>query len=90
MAFTQTLVKVISYGNLRGAIYNMTADANSGLVACNVGIVDALSIAPISMSSAGIKFKINTNAASAASNGNILVSGCTSGDNFFITVYGHG
>lgn len=89
MAYTATLIKMNVIGNQRSAEYNVTSDANqSGTVGTALGTLDAAFISPISMNTAGIKVKINTTGASAASNGNILISGCTSGDNFFLIVYG--
>lgn len=89
MAYTATIVKQSIMGNERVTLLNVTADANqSGTVSTSLGFLDSAVLGPISMSTAGIKVKVNTTGASAASNGNILISGCTSGDNFFLVVYG--
>ena len=91
MAFTATLVKHNVSGNQRILTYNVTADANSGVVACPLGFVDGVTWAPISMATGTNgypKFRANLNAASAASNGNVMCSSCTNGDNFFLIVYG--
>lgn len=88
MAFTATLVKNNVMGNERVVVYNVTTDAASGVVATPLGLIDFVSFAPISMATAGVKFKINLNITSAASNGVVFVSSAASADNFFLTVYG--
>lgn len=90
MAFTVTLVKHNVAGNERISIYDVTADAASGVIGTNIGVVDGIAISPISMATAGIKLKPNLSAASSAANGNIMASSCASGDRFFVTVFGHG
>lgn len=88
MAYTTTLIKNSIMGNQRVAEYNVTADAASGSVATTVGLIDSIQITPISMATICGHFRINTNAASAASNGVLFCSSIANGDNFFLTVYG--
>lgn len=88
MAYTATLIKQSIMGNERSALYNVTADAASGVVGTSFGLVDAVVMGPISMATASPKVRINTNILSAASNGNIFISSAASGDNFFVIVYG--
>lgn len=88
MAYTVTLIKNTLVSNDRMTMYNVTADAASGVVVTNLGLVDSAQLGPISMATAAIKLKINLNAASAASNGQVFISSAVSGDNFFLYVYG--
>lgn len=88
MAYTATLQKNNVMGNQRVAQYLVTADAASGIVVSSVGLIDCIAVAPVSMATAGVKFKINTTSASAVANGTILVSSAANGDAFFLTVYG--
>lgn len=89
MAYTATVVKKTVFGNERVVVFDVTADAQSGVVDAGM-YVDAFSTGPISMNTNSlVKIRPNINAASAASNGNIMISGCTSGDRFYLTVYGH-
>ena len=89
MAFTATLVRNTVFGNERVQIYDVTADAQSGVVACGI-YVDAVMLTQVSMTTNSlIKCRPNINHASAASIGNVMLSGCTSGDRFFLMVYGH-
>lgn len=88
MAFTATLIKNTVFGNQRVCQYDVTADAASGSVVTGLSVVDSIAVAPISMATAGCKFKKNLNDASAAANGTVFVSSAANGDNFFLTVYG--
>jgi hypothetical protein len=88
MAYTATLQKTDVKGSERVSHYLVTADAASGVVASNIGVISAVQMAPVSMASSGIKLKINTSAASAAANGSVMVSSAANGDAFFLTVWG--
>lgn len=89
MAYTATVVRKTVFGNERVVIFDVTADAQSGVVDAGM-YVDGFAVGPISMATVSlVKFRPNINAASAASNGNIMISGAASGDRFFLTVYGH-
>lgn len=89
MAFTGTTIQKTVFGTLRIAIVSCTADALSGSVAAaGLGFIYAVGFAPVSMATAGVQIYINQNASGTASNGNVKVSGCASGDAFFLTVYG--
>lgn len=88
MAYTATIQKKTVFGNQRVEQYLVTADAASGSVTTGLSVVESAGICPVSMATAGIKVKINTSAASAAANGQVLVSSAVSGDAFFLTVYG--
>lgn len=89
MPFTSTEVDKNITGKNREHIFDVTADANSGVIDSKMGLVLGIAISPISMASASeAKLKANLNAASATSNGQILASGFTAGDRFFVTVKG--
>lgn len=88
MAFTVTNSMTV-FGNKRVNAMKITADAASDTVATGLQSVDFLSIAPISMATLGIRLRANLTAASAASAGKVGISGCTSGDDFWLVAYGH-
>lgn len=90
MAYTVTTIRKTVHGNERVAHFQVAADANSGAVSdTGMGFADCVAFSPVSMSSASEpKFKVNLNASAATANGTIFVSGVTSGDVFFLTVYG--
>lgn len=89
MAYSATVVRKTVFGNERVVIFDVTADAQSGVVDCGM-YVDGFTVGPISMATLSlVKFRPNINAASAASNNNIMISGAASGDRFYLTVFGH-
>lgn len=88
MAFTATVIKETVHGNQRVTHFTVVADAASGVVDSQMGYVEAINFAPVSMATAGGKFKANLNDSSATANGKVFVSSVASGDVFFLTVYG--
>lgn len=92
MAFTvSTLAKGIGLGNQIRHQMRITADgAEANISAGQTGmiVVDAIAFAPQSCPTNPV-FSINENSSGAAANGGIGISGCTSGNEFFIIAYGH-
>jgi hypothetical protein len=89
MAYTATVIEKTVFGNLRTVIYDVTADAASGVVDAGMNIV-GFAVGPVSMATVSlVKFRPNIGADSAAANGKLMVSGAASGDRFFLTIYGH-
>lgn len=89
MAFTVTKVYQDVKGSERGNMLNVTADAASDTIATGLDYITGFTWGPITMSTMGIRMRPNLTAASAACNGCIGISGCTSTDQFFLMVYGH-
>lgn len=90
MAYTATLVKKDVHGSQRMEVYDVTADANSGSVLTGLSVIECFSLGPVSITTTVFpKIRPNISAASAALNGSVMVSNATSGDRFFLTVYGH-
>jgi hypothetical protein len=89
MAYTVT--KIYSDYTSKGiSVYDVTADAASGVVTTGFNAVDSvIGMVPVSMGTAAIKIKKNLSAASAAANGSIMVSSAVNGDNFILIVAGH-
>lgn len=75
-------------GNKRVALLSCSVDSASGNIDTGLSVVDAFSISPISMNSGAIKIKKNVGSGATALPGNINLNGCTSGDVFFLVVYG--
>lgn len=89
MAYTATVVFKTVLGNKRVHVYDVTADAQSGVVNTGFKYIEAHQASPISMATFSlVKIRPNINAASAASNGAIMISGAASGDRLFLTVFG--
>ena len=79
MAYTVTK-EVSAFGNKRVVICNVSADAASGSIVPGLGVIDGYSLSPISMATGAPLIKISTSS--------VVVSNATSGDNFFLIVYG--
>lgn len=88
MAYTVTKVNSV-FGNLRSVIMNVTADAATQVIETGLKNVMGFSYGPLSMNTSNIHMAINSSATGIASMGVFSVTGCTSGDNFFVVVYGN-
>lgn len=89
MAFTASILKQSVHGDERVIHYSVLADAASGAVATGLSIIHQVMTSPQSLTTAIYKVKMNTNAASAAANGSVMISSVASGDTLFLTVFGH-
>lgn len=90
MAFTVTRTKTVM-GN--EAVVHMVVDADAATQTIETGLknIVAITIAQASMATysvAGMKLAINSNASGVQSFGVLGVSGVTSGDRFYVTVFG--
>ena len=87
MAFSFTVLKQTVFGDERVTHGVVTADGTAGYVATGLQNIVAMSHAPKSMTT-GVKYTINKLDAGTASAGSLAVTGCTSGDEFYVTLYG--
>lgn len=88
MAFTATILKRDVHGSEAVVHYLVTADGATGSIATGLGTVTAAHIAPKSMASAPFAVRCDEGVASTAIAGTVGVTGVTSGDAFYLTVYG--
>lgn len=87
MAYTVSR-KISVFGDQRVAILDITADAATQTVETGMSKVNGISIGQKSLSTAAIKCYVNSNASGVQSFGVLGISGCASGDQFFVIVYG--
>jgi hypothetical protein len=87
MAFTFTVSKKTVFGDERVSHGKVTADSTAGYVVTGLANIVALTHAPISQTT-GVKYTINKLDSGTAAAGTLAVTGCTSGDEFYVTVYG--
>ncbi len=89
MAWTTTKNFEYAIGNHKVQLWELSADAAT--LELNTGLqrVDHLAVAPASLTSTIPNFKRNVLSAGTASNGYVSITGCTSGDWMFVTVWGH-
>lgn len=91
MAFTATLNKKTVYGDMRVHHYVVTTDGASDDISTGLSYVDQIIWAPKSMATlAGThpRFAANVLTAATASNGTVSITGCTSGDDYYMTLFG--
>lgn len=87
MSFTLVRTPTV-LGNLRATVIDVSADAAEVDISVGPGKIVGISYCPISMNSSNIHIAVNSNSSGAATVGTVGISGCTSGDRFFITVFG--
>lgn len=88
MAYTGTIVKKDVFGSTRVHVLDVTSDATSGAVDTGLAVVLGASMCPKSMNTGGPIVRVNKNSGATALNGSVMFSATTSGDNFFLVVYG--
>jgi hypothetical protein len=88
MAFSNSLLERTVMGNKQVQIYSCVADAATGFITTGFSAVDAIQVTYKSMTSGASKFKMNLGVSGTAIAGTVAVTGVTSGDEFYITVFG--
>jgi len=66
----------------------VTAGAATGVVSFGMGYINAVSVTPASAASTVWNAQKNLDTSGTASNGDLSITGCTSGDDFYVVVYG--
>jgi hypothetical protein len=87
MAFTVVSTPSV-FGNKQVRMLKITADAATQTIQTGLSVVEHMDVFRSSMNSAGSKFSVNSNASGVQSMGVIGITGCTSGDECYVTVYG--
>ena len=88
MAYTIVRTPAV-LGNKRAYLLDITADAATQTIETGLSVVEGVSIAQQSCTTAGIKCYANSNASGIQSFGVVGLSGLASGDELFVTVFGH-
>lgn len=87
MAYTVTKQKFSASKNQM--LIEVTADAATQAIETGLAKIDHFSVGYVSMATiVGVKIVPNKDASGTAANGTLGVSGLTSGDVFYVTVYG--
>ena len=87
MAYTVTKTQSV-FGNERVVHIDVTADAATQTVETGLKVIRAHATGYKSCTTAAIKIYANSNASGVQSMGVLGISGCVSGDQFFVTVFG--
>tara|TARA_R110000868_G_scaffold9394_2_gene46910 strand:- start:883 stop:1152 length:270 start_codon:yes stop_codon:yes gene_type:complete len=88
MAYTFTAAASTVFGNQRIIQGVLTADATSGVVSFGLGTITHVQWSPKSMSTTGVRVRMNASAANVASVGDLGVSGAVNGDELFVMIHG--
>lgn len=88
MAFTVTKTLQTVLGDQRVWMGVLTADAATGVVSFGFGAITHVEASAKSMASSVWNVQANLDASGTASNGDLAVTGVTSGDDIYVTVYG--
>jgi hypothetical protein len=89
MAWTVTVLKKTTFGDQKVQQLLCLADAAESNIATGLNVVDCIATAYKSMTTGASKLAINVNSSGTASVGTVGASGFTSGDVFYMTVFGH-
>lgn len=87
MAYTYAATKKTTFGDQRVQFGTVTADATAGDFATGLGVLEAVQVTPKSVTT-GYKVRLNAGQSGTSTVGTVAITGCTSGDEFFVTVYG--
>ncbi len=88
MAYTISK-EITVFGNKRSVLLDITADAATQAIETGLARVDYFNVGLASMATQiGFKIVPNKDASGTAASGKLGVSGLTSGDRLFVTVYG--
>lgn len=88
MAWSVSINKKFSVGPLRCHVLSCTADAATQAVVTGLKVIEHFSVGAQSLSTGAPKVFSNKDASGAAANGTLGCSGFTSGDVFYISVFG--
>lgn len=88
MAFSNSLLERTVFGNKQVQVYSCVADGATGTIVTGMNAVSWIQVTYKSMSSGAGKFKTNLGTSGTAIAGTVAVTGVTSGDEFYLTVYG--
>jgi hypothetical protein len=88
MAYTVTKVNQCVQGDVVAIAYDIVADAATATLDTGLGNVLYHQLSPVSLSTAAIKLYSNKGASGTQIAGKVGISGCVSGDRFYLTVFG--
>ena len=88
MAYSVSVSKKTVFGDQRVQHLVVTADAATGSYDTGLDYIDGGFFVPKSAASTTINMKLNEGVASTSIAGTIAITGATSGDDFYVTVFG--
>lgn len=88
MSWTTTKKFQHASGNEYIQMWELTSDAAVLEMNTGLSVIHGVILTPASANSANFKYTINVLSGATAANGYLCITGVTSGDRFFMTVYG--
>ena len=88
MAFVATLKERTVLGNKAVQVYECSSTVATGTIATGLKSISWPEVSIISCTAAELAVRINEDASGTAAYGTVAVSNMTSGDDFYIIVYG--
>ena len=89
MAWTTTKLIEATVGNQRLQVWDLTGDSATLELSTGLKNVTGLATAIQTATTAAVKFKANVLSAGTSSLGSVAITGATSADRFYLTVYGN-
>jgi len=89
MTWTTTKKHEYAAGHHKIQLWDLTADSATLELTTGLSRIDHVAITPGSTTTAIVKCYANSTSAAVASNGMVAVTGVASGDEMFLTVWGH-
>ena len=89
MAWTTTKKSEYATGNHKVQLWTLAADSATLELNTGFGVVDNIAAVPATATGSFPNFAANVLSAGTASNGYIAVTGATSGQVLYVTVWGH-
>lgn len=89
MAWTTTKKFEYAAGNQKVQAWELDSDSATLELDTGLNVVDHIAVAPASLTSTIPNFQKNVTSAGVASKGVVAVTGATSGDAIYLTVWGH-
>ena len=87
MAWTVTKTPSV-FGNKRVVGIKITTDSATSIVETGLSVIEWMNTGFSSMNSSNIKIAVNSSTSGTQAFGVLGITGCTSGDAFFVNVYG--
>lgn len=87
MAFTVSRKQSV-FGNQRVVLMDVTTDGAEDNIDSGLDVIDAFSLGDKSITTSAFTLHENVDSSGTAANGTIGASGLTSGDEFFLIIYG--
>ena len=88
MALTASLIVRANAGSQQKLVYRFTPDAAATSFTAPLNAIQDIAVAYQSATTGGVKFAMNEGVAGTSIGGSLAMTGCTSGDEYIVAIYG--